>query len=124
MNDETAAAARNSGTSIRRILVALDATAESLAALNAAADLAMQLHAELFGLFVEDINLARLAALPIAREIDLAAGSIIEINHQTVERQFRLQREKARGALESAARSRRLNWSFRQLTSWAGISIR
>ena len=48
----------------RRILVALDASAHSHAALAAAVALAARLHAEIEGLFVEDINLLRLAELP------------------------------------------------------------
>lgn len=99
--------------SIRRILVALDATAESLAALDAAADLAERLRAELLGLFVEDIDLVNLAALPFTREIDLAAGTVADINLHTVERQFRVQKKKVRSALEKAAEARRLTWSFR-----------
>ncbi|MGB7837261.1 MAG: universal stress protein, partial [Terrimicrobiaceae bacterium] len=54
---------------IRRILVALDASAHSRAALEAACELALGLDAELSGLFVEDINLLRLAQLPFASEI-------------------------------------------------------
>ncbi|MBK7177644.1 MAG: universal stress protein [Chloroflexi bacterium] len=54
---------------IQRILVALDASPHSLAALEAAIDLAERLDAELQGLFVEDINLLRLAQLPFAREL-------------------------------------------------------
>jgi nucleotide-binding universal stress UspA family protein len=46
-------------TTIRRILVALDASPHSFAALEAAAHLAAHLEAELFGLYVEDENLLR-----------------------------------------------------------------
>ena len=42
---------------IRRILVALDASPHSLAALEAASELADALKAELVGIFVEDVNL-------------------------------------------------------------------
>ncbi len=42
---------------IRRILVALDASPHSQAALEAASDLADALKAELVGIFVEDVNL-------------------------------------------------------------------
>ena len=54
---------------IRRILVAVDASTHSLAALEAASVLAEVLNAELVGIFVEDINLLRLAGLPFAREV-------------------------------------------------------
>ena len=45
----------NVDVAIRRILVAIDGSSHSLAALDAAADLASRLRAELSGLFVEDI---------------------------------------------------------------------
>jgi K+-sensing histidine kinase KdpD len=51
---------------IRRILVALDASPDSLAALKTAADLARRMEAELMGLFVEDIELLRMADSPYA----------------------------------------------------------
>jgi len=113
MDDDTTAIETAPPASINRILVALDATAESLTALNAAADLAAQLHAELLGLFVEDINLVRLADLPVGREIDLTAGNVTDIDHLRVERQFKIQKAKAQTALELAAKTRELAWSFR-----------
>ena len=59
-----------------RILVALDASPRSLAALSTAGALAAELDAELSGLFVEDINLQRLLALPFAREFCLLSGQL------------------------------------------------
>lgn len=53
---------------IHRILVALDASPHSMAALQQAAEMAARLRAELIGLFVEDINLFRVAELDVARE--------------------------------------------------------
>ena len=59
---------------IRRIMVALDGSAHASGAPEAAAALAARLHAELEGVFVQDIDLARLAALPIGREIQFLTG--------------------------------------------------
>ncbi len=53
----------------RRIVVALDASAQSRTALEAAAKLAATLEADLSGVFVEDADLLRLAELPFAREV-------------------------------------------------------
>jgi nucleotide-binding universal stress UspA family protein len=53
----------------RRIVVGLDASNHSHAALAAAVALAGRLHSELEGIFVEDVNLLRLAELPFAREV-------------------------------------------------------
>src|SRR3989304_3336351 len=51
----------------KRIVVALDTGSLSRAAIETAARLAIGLRAELEALFVEDVNLRRLAALPFAR---------------------------------------------------------
>ena len=98
---------------IRRILVALDASPHSLAALDAAAELAARLQAELMGLFVEDINLLRLAGLPFAREIHAFSGRPRDLDSQYMERELRAQAERARRALARAAEQAQVRWSFR-----------
>ncbi len=98
---------------IDRILVALDSSPSSLAALEAAAELAIGFEAELIGLFVEDVNLLRLAELSFTQEVGLfsARSRRVEIRH--IERQFRSQASQARQALERIARTTRLEYSFR-----------
>ncbi len=98
---------------IRRILVALDASRDSFAALQAAAELAELLEAELSGLFVEDEDVLHLADLPFAREMSPTATTQRALDRATVERQFRVVAEEARRALERAAQARRVRWSFR-----------
>ena len=61
---------------IRRILVALDASEASRAAIRSAVDLAARFRAELVGLFVEDVNLLRSAQLPFVRKV--GAFSLVE----------------------------------------------
>ena len=100
------------GFNLRRILVALDASAHSLAALEAAADLASAMQAEMEGLFVEDVNLIRLASLPCTREIQHTA-SLASLDLQQMERALKAQAAEARQALEAAARRARVQWSFR-----------
>jgi len=97
---------------IRRILVALDASRHSVAALQVAADLASHLEAELVGLFVEDINLLRLAELPFAREVGSYSGTRRRLNTRQVERQLKVQAERARRALEAYADRASVRWSF------------
>ncbi len=99
-------------TGIRRILVALDASSESLAALEEAASLAARLEAELDALFVEDIDLLNLAALPFAREFNVLTRGVRSLDRETIERDLRLQASRARRALAEAAERRRLHWSF------------
>lgn len=73
----------------RRIIVALDASSYSLAALRAAAELASLLDIQLEGLFVEDINLLYLGAFPFSQEVGSYTGSVRPIENTDVERQLR-----------------------------------
>ena len=99
--------------SIRRILVALDASAHSRAALETASELASRLDAELTGLFVEDINLLRLAELPFAREIGYPSALRRELNLDAIEGVFKGIAEQARRAMAEAAGKVRVPWTFR-----------
>jgi nucleotide-binding universal stress UspA family protein len=98
---------------IRRILVALDASLHSLAALEAASELADTLKAELVGIFVEDINLLHLAGLPFAREISALTVSGRPLDSLSMERELRMQAERVRQTLAGVAGRRQLRWSFR-----------
>jgi nucleotide-binding universal stress UspA family protein len=98
---------------IRRILIALDASPASLAALEAAAELARRLDAELLGLFIEDINLLRLSDLPFASEVGLHSASISLINREQVEQRFRAQANQARRALADITQNSKLHTEFR-----------
>jgi nucleotide-binding universal stress UspA family protein len=98
---------------IRRILVALDASRASLAALEAATRLAARLEAELLGLFVEDVNLLRLAALPFARELGVASARVRRIESADMEQALRAQAARAQAALSTAAARQQVRWSFR-----------
>jgi nucleotide-binding universal stress UspA family protein len=97
---------------IRRILVALDTSQHSLAALGTATELAARLEAELVGLFVEDINLLRLAELPFAQELGMFSATGRRLDTDQVERQLRAQAERARRALASQAEQAHVRWSF------------
>jgi nucleotide-binding universal stress UspA family protein len=98
---------------IRRILVALDASRHSLAALEAAADLAAGLGSELLGIFVEDARLLRIAVLPGAREVSFPFTSAGRLDRERLERQLRAQATQARQALSAACEARRIKWAFR-----------
>lgn len=94
----------------RRIVVAVDASPESLSALEAAVELAARLQAEVLGLFVEDINLLRLAQLPIAREVRWFSGVVRRLEQEQLEHQFRAQVRRLRQALERLAGPRGVRW--------------
>lgn len=98
---------------IRRILIALDASPHSLAALRAAAELAARLDAELSGLFVEDINLLRMSDLPFARQVSFYSATTSQVDRQQIETQLRAQAAQARRALMSFSDRAQLRATFR-----------
>ncbi len=96
-------AGAGSTAAIRRILVALDGSDHSLAALEAALCLSARLQAELEALFVEDIDLLRMADLPCARVLSLSLRQAERTDRERMERQLRLQATRARQRLEMRA---------------------
>ena len=82
---------------VRRLLVALDASGHSLAALEAAARLAAHLEVELAGIFVEDENLLRLAKLGTARVVDRLSARVRTLGAGEIERELRGRRPEAPG---------------------------
>ncbi len=104
--------ARRRGAAFRRILVGLDSSAPSMAALDAAIRLATELEAELEGLFVEDVNLLHFAGLPFTRVIDAASTRTREIDRPDLEHALRARAEQVRRTLAAAA-GERVSWSFR-----------
>lgn len=95
--------------SFRRILVGLDASRQSLQALETAALWAAEMGAELIGLFVEDAGLLDIAALPVSR----AHGGAGELDRAMMERALRVQARHARQAMAGVAERSRLRWSFK-----------
>jgi nucleotide-binding universal stress UspA family protein len=106
-------AERDPERAIRRILVALDASAYSLVALEEAVRLAAVLSAELIGLYVEDVNLLRWAALPFTRVVRYPADEDAAIDEAGIEAHLHRRARRARKALEEAAEEAELSWSFR-----------
>jgi len=104
---------RDDELTLRRILVALDASHHSLAALEAAAELAASLEAELQGLFVEDINLLRVAGLPVAQEVPYPFVTAARLDRARMERELRAQAAQAHQALATVCEQRQVKWSFR-----------
>ena len=95
-----------------RILLALDISPRSRLALAAAVELAVKLDAELAGLFVEDLNLLRLSALPFAREISPFSSVARPIALAQVQRALRREAAEVEQQLAQAAERMRLRWTF------------
>ena len=98
---------------IRRILVALDASPASRFTIQTAVDLAARFGAELVGLFVEDINLLRVARLPFVREIGAFSFSARKLDVDDLQRQLRAQADLMHRSLAMAAQLRGISWKFR-----------
>jgi nucleotide-binding universal stress UspA family protein len=98
---------------IRRILVALDASAPSRAALDAAARLAADLGAQLTGLFVADADVRRAARLPFVREVRGYGTPPRRLTEARVRRQQARQRERAERLLRRVAERMEVEHAFR-----------
>jgi hypothetical protein len=99
-------------SAIKSILVALDDACSDLETMEVAVHLAADLHAELQGLYIEDIDLLRMAALPFTQEITTTSGMAREIDAQSMERAMHNKAEHARQVLERTAASVQIRWSF------------
>ena len=99
--------------SIKRILVPLDASKHSMAALNIAAELAAAQEAELEGLFVEDINLLQLCEFPFVREISIWGSANRCVDRADTERQLRIRAQWLKSILADVAKKQNIPWKFR-----------
>ncbi|HKL51037.1 MAG TPA: universal stress protein [Wenzhouxiangellaceae bacterium] len=97
---------------LRRILVALDTSAGSRAALRRAAELAQRIDAEMSGLFVQDENLVQLAALPFARELSASGGAGRSLSPDAMQRELDRQALLLQEELQAIAAVLDLRWSF------------
>lgn len=98
-----------------RVIVSCDASPLGATAIDAAAALARRLDAELTGIFVEDINLLRTAALPFTREVASATALARRLHADDVQHLLQRQAQTVRDVLRTAASSLRLPWSFQVL---------
>lgn len=97
---------------LQRILVALNASPHSQAALDAAVRLAMTFEAEVEGLFVEDETLLRAAQLPFAEEVRAYTTSPRGLTDQRMQRQLRYQAEYAERTLQRTAGRADVSYTF------------
>lgn len=96
-----------------RIVVALDGSEASLAALRTAVHLAARLPAPLEGLFVEDADLLRAVSLPGSRLVQMPTGSSRDVHADVALGELRAVGDIARSALADAAKRASITWTFR-----------
>ena len=104
----------------RHVVVTLDASESGLPALETAVRLAAITGAHLEGVFVEDINLIRLAELPFLREVRPSSLAEEAISSQRMQRELRTLGRQARRMLEQAVRETGVHWSFQVWRGHAG----
>ncbi len=98
---------------IRRIIVAADASEHGRAALEAAMMLGERFHAEVEGVFVEDIDLVHLAELPVGRELHLISGHARAFDRELLENQFGAEAAEARRTLRMLTERGHVRSTFR-----------
>ena len=104
---------RADGGTDARVLLAVRGAARSDAPIDLALQLAVALEAELAGVFIEDSDLLRVAALPFTREVGRVTGALRPLDPGEVEASLRRQAEQVRHALADLTRSSQVKWSFR-----------
>jgi nucleotide-binding universal stress UspA family protein len=101
------------GINLKRILLPVDVSRDSLAALDVAFDLALALGGEVSGLFIEDAALLAAGSLPFAREIGSHSGISRRIASTDIHHRFRAVADKARKAIAFAGQRSKVRSSFR-----------
>ncbi|HHY57577.1 MAG TPA: universal stress protein [Chloroflexi bacterium] len=112
-HEETNTAPVHEAAQTDYILVALDASPHSAAALAAAAEVAAALNLELRGLYVEDVNLLHLCGLPFGLEIGSFTANPRRLEQAHMEREFRIQASLLRKIMADVAGRQRVSWSFK-----------
>src|SRR5690554_3194211 len=94
------------GLTTARVLVLLDASRHSLAALAAAVELACRQRAELVALYVEDTDLLHCGAFPFACEIGAQSGLSRPLTSTSLEANIDQQRQRVQQTLRAAVAGR------------------
>ena len=100
---------------IRRIMIALDASPASRAALELAAELAVRHEAELVGIYVEDVNLLRSAGISFTEEVGEYSAISRNVDSQQVEHELKAHARRVKSMLSAIAARTNLRWTFRSV---------
>ncbi len=96
----------------KKILVALDASPQSIHALETGAKLACALKVRLKGLFVEDIDILKLCESPIAQEIHFFSFRRNPAHRKRLEYQLKIMAEKINKKIADIASKLSIPWDF------------
>jgi nucleotide-binding universal stress UspA family protein len=96
----------------RSIVAGIDASPQSLAALQAAADIAELLDVDLHGLFIEDINLVHMCGLPFTCEVGSFTAAMRRLDNEAMERQLRAMAGKIRHVMEQIGQRQKVHCTF------------
>ncbi len=107
--------------SFRRVVVAMGAP--GAVALATAVDLARALEAELVGLFVEDIELFDLAALPFAGEVGYPSAARRALDVAALERALRAQAGRLRQDLTARLAGVATRWTFEVVRGRIAVAL-
>ncbi|MDX1642056.1 MAG: universal stress protein [Balneolaceae bacterium] len=99
----------------QKILVAIDTSKHSQAALEAAADLARTMEANIHGLFVHDEIWHRVSRLPSVSSVNTLTGQVTTFEDDTMEDKVRLLQNRLRQKLEQVSKQHELIHSWRSV---------
>lgn len=97
---------------LREILVAIDTSTHSHAALEAAVALAKTMEANIQGLFVEDELWNKITNLPSTRAVNALTGDVLPLENDTLEHQVAILRNRLRRKLEKMSSQNRVKYSW------------
>ncbi|MGK7369184.1 MAG: universal stress protein [Candidatus Halalkalibacterium sp. M3_1C_030] len=102
----------NRSVLLREILVAIDTSSHSQAALEAAVTLAKTMEANLQGLFVQDELWQKISKLPSTSTVNTLTGNVLPLESETLEDQVRLLRNRLRRKMEFLSRRNKVTYSW------------
>jgi nucleotide-binding universal stress UspA family protein len=99
---------------VKNILVALDASEHSDAALSAAMSLARTLKANVKGMFVRDETWQQVTKLPSISAVNITTGELLTLKHETMETRVTILQNRLRERMEVLGKLNRVNhtWEF------------
>lgn len=96
-----------------RILVVVDNSLQNYDALETAAEFASYLKAHLMALFIEDVNLFKLAELPFAKELDRLSGAMRPLEPDALTRALQADAQKLQRRLAEESERRQISVSMK-----------